>query len=65
MQIPHSEYLTDFFLPANFTEYHWYFVTKIVLTYGEKNCSNDREELLKFEAEGLEFAKFLRSLEHL
>ena len=29
----------------------------------EKKCSSDREKLLKFEAEGLEFAKFLRSLE--
>ena len=28
-----------------------------------KNCSSDRENLLKFEAEGWEFAKFLRSLE--
>ena len=28
-----------------------------------KNCSGDREKLLKFEAEGREFAKFLRSLE--
>ena len=28
-----------------------------------KNCSTDREKLLKFEAEGREFAKFLRSLE--
>ena len=28
-----------------------------------KNCSSDREKLLKFEAEGSEFAKFLRSLE--
>ena len=37
----------------------WYFVTKIVLTYCEKNCSSDREKLLKFEAEGQEFAKFL------
>ena len=27
-----------------------------------KNCSSDREKLLKFEAEGQEFAKFLRSL---
>ena len=27
-----------------------------------QNCSNDREKLLKFEAEGQEFAKFLRSL---
>ena len=26
------------------------------------NCSSDREKLLKFEAEGWEFAKFLRSL---
>ena len=29
----------------------------------EKNCSKDREKLLKFEAEGREFANFLRSLE--
>ena len=28
-----------------------------------KNCSSDREKLLKFEAEGRQFAKFLRSLE--
>ena len=28
-----------------------------------KNCSIDREKLLKFEAEGREFAKFLRSRE--
>ena len=28
-----------------------------------KNCSNDREKLLKFKAEGREFAKILRSLE--
>ena len=42
----------------------WYFVTKIVLTYYEKkNCSSDREKRLKFEAEGREFAKILRSLE--
>ena len=42
----------------------WYFVTKIVMTYCEKkNCSSDREKLLKFEAEGQELAKFLRSLE--
>ena len=40
----------------------WYFVTKIVLTYCEKNCSSDREKLLKFEAEDREFAKVLRSL---
>ena len=40
-----------------------YFVTEIVLTYCEKKCSNDRENFLKFEADGREFAKFLRSLE--
>ena len=28
-----------------------------------KNCSSDREKRLKFEAEGREFVKFLRSLE--
>ena len=28
-----------------------------------KNCSSDREKRLKFEAEGREFAKILRSLE--
>ena len=28
-----------------------------------KSCSSDREKLLKFEAEGREFAKILRSLE--
>ena len=29
----------------------------------EKNCSTDREKLLKFEAEGLELANFLKTLE--
>ena len=28
-----------------------------------QNCSSDREKVLKFEAEGQEFVKFLRSLE--
>ena len=28
-----------------------------------QNCSSDRKNLLKFEAEGREFAKFLRPLE--
>ena len=28
-----------------------------------KNCSSDRDKLLKFEAEGQEFAKLLSSLE--
>ena len=30
-----------------------------------KNCSCDREKLLKFKAEGREFAKILRSPEQL
>ena len=30
-----------------------------------KNCSSDRGKLMKFKAEGREFAKFLRSLEKL
>ena len=29
----------------------------------EKKCSSDEQKLLKFEAEGREFTKFLRSLE--
>ena len=41
-----------------------FFVTKIVLTYCEKKIvPSDREKLLKFQAEGREFAKFLRPLE--
>ena len=40
-----------------------YFVSKIVLIYCEKNCSSNQEKKLKFEAEGQEFAKNLRSLE--
>ena len=43
--------------------YKWYFVTKIVLTYCEKKISCDRENLLKFKAEGQEYAKVMRSLE--
>ena len=35
----------------------WYFVSKIVLTYCEKKCSSDREELLKWAAERQEFTK--------
>ena len=35
--------------------------TKIVLV--RTNCSSDQEDLLKFEAEGQEFTKNLRSLE--
>ena len=43
----------------------WYFVSKIVLSYYEKKCSSDLEKLLKFEAEGWDFSKFLRSLEQI
>ena len=39
------------------------FVTKIVLTTVRKKCSSDREKILKFEAEGREFANLLRRLE--
>ena len=28
-----------------------------------KNCSSDREKLMKFKAEGREFTNFLRSIE--
>ena len=40
-------------LPKNCSELLW-----------EKNCSGDRENVLKFEVESQEFAKILRSLEH-
>ena len=33
-------------------------VTKIVLPYYEKKCSSDQKKMLKFEAEGQEFAIF-------
>ena len=36
---------------------------KLLYPTVRKNCSSDQEIILKFEAEGLEFAKFLRSLE--
>ena len=35
--------------------------SKIDLTFCEKKCSNDREKHLKFETEGQEIARFLRS----
>ena len=36
---------------------------KLFLLTARKNCSCNREKLLKFEVEGREFSKFLRSLE--
>ena len=38
-------------------------LTKLFLPTVRKKCSNDQEKLLKFEAEGQEFAQILRSLE--
>ena len=38
-------------------------LSKLFLPTVRKNCSTDREKLLKFEAQGQEFAKFLRSLD--
>ena len=38
---------------AKINRIQWYFVTKIVLIYGEKKTfSSDREKLLKFEVKG-------------
>ena len=55
------------FVPfAYFRFQKWHFVTKIVLSFWptvRNICSSVREKLLKFEAEGPEFAKILRSLE--
>ena len=41
----------------------WYFVIKIILKYCEKKMFSVQEKLEKFEAEGREFVKFLRSRE--
>ena len=39
------------------------FWLEMEMVFCYQNCSSDREKLLKFEAEGREFAKILRSLE--
>ena len=39
------------------------FLPKLFLPIPRKNCSSDRGQLLKFEAEGQECEKCLRSLE--
>ena len=36
---------------------------KRIMVFCYQNCSSDQEKLLKFKAEGREFANFLRSLE--
>ena len=43
--------------------YNGILLPKLFWPTGSKNCSSDWEKLLKFEAEGREFAKILRSLE--
>ena len=50
----------------SFYEDNGILLTKLfcVLTYSEKKYFSYRENLLKLEAEGREFAKILRSLEH-
>ena len=43
---------------------HGILLPKLLWPTVRTNCSSDREIFLKFEAEGLEFAKILRYLEH-
>ena len=43
-------------------QYYGILLPKLIWPTVRKNCSSDREQLLKFEAEGREFAKILRSL---
>ena len=42
---------------------HGILLPKLYWPTDRKNCSSDREKLLKLEDEGREFAKYLRSLE--
>ena len=44
-------------------ENHGILLPKLFWPTVRKHCSNDWEKPLKFEAEGREFSKFLRSLE--
>ena len=44
-------------------EWNGILLSKLFWPTVRKKCYSDREKLLKFEAEGREFAKFLRSLE--
>ena len=48
-------------VPSEF--WNGFLLPKLFRPAVRKNCPNDREKLLKFEAEGREFAKMLRSLE--
>ena len=57
-------YLDDFYTTLVDSRYvYGILLPKLFLPTARKNCSRDREKLLKFEAEGREFAKNLRSLE--
>ena len=58
---PHNDISVN--LSQFFFETNGILLSKLFLPTVRKNCSSDREKLLKFEAEGREFAKFLRSLE--
>ena len=47
----------------NHIRYQWNTWEQLFWPTVWKNCSSDQEKLLKFKAEGQEFAKFLRSPE--
>ena len=53
----------DFFLEKN--KRTCPFIREVRVPTVKRNCSSVREKRLKFEAEGREFSKFLRSLEQL
>ena len=53
--------IRGFLLPIKYLL--WYLLPKLFWPTVRKNCSSDREKLLKFEAESQEFSKILRSLE--
>ena len=54
----------NFFLPPNVKKKrNGTLFPKLFWPTGRKICSSNQEKLLKFKAEGREFAKFLRSLE--
>ena len=46
-----------------FRKKKWKWKDNKEMVFCYQNCSSDRENLLKFETEGREFANFLRSLE--
>ena len=54
---------SDALLQITLTNFIGILLPKLFGPTVRKNCSSDREKVLKLEAEGQEFAKFLRSLE--